>query len=270
MVQQVLCIIIFSSIVGSCLHSRSGWADETPETSRRDLIEAEDRTIAKLNAELQDALHASLKALPAINDGDPEAIEQYSKRGDLRMFLGMFSEAESDYRKMVAIQPSMDSSHWRLGIAMYFAGHPDAAAAQFDKYHAFDNIDRENGIWRYLSHREAFGREKALQQLLKYDKDDRPPFREVYKLFEGTMTPAEVLGSVGPDLSESSRASRLFYAHLYIGLNHAVEGEKAAALTSLRASTLNSWPRKAGFGPDYMWHIGRLRYNQLMLDPASR
>jgi lipoprotein NlpI len=216
-----------------------------------------------MNKELTTELEGQLKALPAIVDTEADAVGKYSRRGDLHMFLGKFAEAESDYKKMSMINPDLDASHWRLGIAMYFAQHPEDAAAQFDKYHSFDNVDRENGIWRYLSHRAAFGKEKAREQLLKYEKDDRPPFREVYQLFEGTMTAAQVLQSISPDLPESSRKSRLFYAQLYVGLNDAVEDKPESALKALREAVKNDWPREAGFGPEYMWHVGRLQYLRL-------
>lgn len=225
--------------------------------------EAADAEILAMNKELTTELEGQLKALPAIIDTDADAVGKYSRRGDLHMFLGKFAEAEADYKKMSAIKLDLDASHWRLGIAMYFAQHPEDAAAQFDKYHSFDNIDRENGIWRYLSHRAAFGKEKAREQLLKYEKDDRPPFREVYQLFEGTMTADQVLQSISPDLPESSRQSRLFYAQLYVGLNDAVEDKSEAALKALREAVRNEWPREAGFGPDYMWHVGRLEYLRL-------
>ena len=225
--------------------------------------EAADAEILAMNKELTAELEGQLKALPAIVDTDADAVGKYSRRGDLHMFLGKFAEAEADYKKMSALKPDLDASHWRLGIAMYFAQHPEDAAAQFDRYHSFDNVDRENGIWRYLSHRAAFGKEKAREQLLKYEKDDRPPFREVYQLFEGTMTADQVLQSISPDLPESSRRSRLFYAHLYVGLNDAVEDKPEAALKALREAVKNEWPREAGFGPDYMWHVGRLEYLRL-------
>lgn len=239
--------------------------DETAAT-KTESAESEkirDEQIASLNKELTASLEKQLIAFPAINDADPEAIDRYSQRADLQIFLGKFSQAESDYKKMVKLKPDLDASHWRLGIAMYFAGHPEEAAAQFDRYHSFDNVDRENGIWRYLSHRMAFGKEKAKEQLLKYEKDDRPPFREVYGLFEGKLSPGDVLKSIDPGLSDSQRTSRLFYAQLYIGMNSAAEGEKAQALDSLREATLNPWPKQAGFGPNYMWQIGRLQYLKL-------
>lgn len=224
---------------------------------------AADAEILAMNQELTTELEGQLKALPAIVDTDADAVGKYSRRGDLHMFLGRFAEAEADYKKMSALKPDLDASHWRLGIAMYLAGHPEDAVAQFDKYHSFDNVDRENGIWRYLSHRAAFGKVKAREQLLKYEKDDRPPFREVYQLFEGTMTADQVLRSISPDLPESSRQSRLFYAQLYVGLNDAVDDKPESALKALREAVKNDWPREAGFGPDYMWHVGRLQYLHL-------
>ena len=225
--------------------------------------EAADAEIQAMNKELTAELEGQLKSLPAIVDTDADPVGKYSRRGDLHMFLGKFAEAEADYKKMSELKPDLDASHWRLGIAMYLAGHPEDAAAQFDKYHSFDNVDRENGIWRYLSHRAAFGKEKAREQLLKYEKDDRPPFREVYQLFEGTMTADQVLQSISPDLPESSRQSRLFYAQLYVGLNEAAEENPDAALKALGKAVRNEWPREAGFGPNYMWHVGRLQYLHL-------
>lgn len=227
------------------------------------LAEEQDKTIALLNKDLQDSLSRQLDSIPKIHPEDPNAVDAYSRRGDLLMFLGRFDAAEADYKQMVTLNPDLDSSHWRLGIAMYFAGHPEQAAEQFDKYHSFDNVDRENGIWRYLSHRAAFGKEMARKQLLKYEKDDRPPFREVYRLFDGSLSPAEVLSAIPANLEESPRDSRLFYSHLYIGLNSAAEGQSDKAIHSLRLATLNNWPRKAGYGPNYMWHIGRLKYLEL-------
>ncbi len=222
-----------------------------------------ERRLKKIHDDETSKYEEQLRGLTPIIDTAANAVDQYSRRGDLHLFLGEFQKAEDDYRAMVRLNPELDASHWRLGIAMYFAGHPEDAAAQFDRYHSFDNVDRENGIWRYLSHRKAFDREKARQQLLKYEKDDRPPFREVYRLFDGTMTPDQVLAAIPEKASQSDRDSRLFYSNLYIGLNHSAEGRLAEAKTALREATLNAWPQRAGYGPNYMWHVGRLQLNLL-------
>lgn len=213
---------------------------------------------------LQDTLTVRLQqqfaAFPVIDEASGNAVMQYSGRGDLRMFLGQFPEAVSDYQQMVRLQPAIDVSHWRLGIALFFAGRHQEAAQQFDKYHAFDQVDRENGIWRYLSHYRAYGAEQARKELLRYEKDDRPPFPEVYRLFEGTLTREQVLSAIPADLSEDARRSRLFYSDLYIGFHEMVQGKNDVACRHLGEAVRNQWPRTAGYGPDYMWHVGRLQY----------
>ena len=221
------------------------------------------RRVEVLNSQLMDSLTEQLREKGSIDDAASDAVDQYSARGDLQMFLGEFEKAEADYLQMVKLKPALDASHWRLGIAMFFANHPKQAAEQFDRYNSFDNIDRENGIWRYLSHYRAFGKVEAKRQLLRYEKDDRPPFKDVYRLFDGTLTASDVMQAIPKNLEKESRESRLFYSHLYIGMNEVIEGQIEDAKSSLLAATLNPWPRKAGFGPNYMWHIGRLQYLEL-------
>lgn len=239
--------------VRTAADERSGSGSSTEEVMAFD----------KINAELNASLSKTLMSLKPVDAKAADAVNQYSSRGDLYMFLGRFKDAESDYLEMVRLKPELDVSHWRLGIAMFFAGHPEDAARQFDKYNSYDNVDRENGIWRYLSHYRAFGRDEARRQLLRYEKDDRPPFREVYQLFEGGLGEAAVLKAIPDGLRGSDREARLFYSHLYIGMKQVVEGRTDAATDSLRAATLNSWPAKAGTGPRYMWHVARLQYLEL-------
>ena len=227
-------------------------------------------TITEIETQITRELEEQLALVPPIRDVDPDAVRAYSRRGDLRIFLGRYAEAVSDYRQMVVLDPDSDKSHWRLGIALFFAEDYAAAAAQFDKYHSFYDVDRENGIWRYLSHYRAFGAERARAELLRYEKDDRPPFPHVYRLFDGTLTPADVLLAVKPDLEESQRQPQLFYSHLYIGMHHVVEDRTDDAQSALRLAVENPWPRKAGFGPGYMWHVGRLQYFRLLRErPAG-
>lgn len=195
-------------------------------------------------------------------DGKNEDL--YSRRGDAYFFRGKFAEAVADYDKMIELQPDTAPSHWRRGIALFYAGKYEAAAKQFEDYHSFDDIDRENGIWRYFSQRKAFGLEKARQGLLKYKKDDREPFPDVYKLFAGEITPDEILRHVATaKIDEAELEKRLFYAELYIGLNEAVEGRNDSARAHLRRAVMNNWGRRAGYGPNFMWHVGRVQFELL-------
>ncbi|MEO2031903.1 MAG: BTAD domain-containing putative transcriptional regulator [Planctomycetaceae bacterium] len=192
-----------------------------------------------------------------------DAVAVHSRRGDALLFLGEYARAVTEYRSMVTLQPKLDASHWRLGIALYFADQPEAAAEQFDKYHSFDDVDRENGIWRFLCHHRAYGAERAAKELLRYDKDDRQPFPIVYRLFDGSITPKEALEEIPQSLPAAERDKRLFYTNLYVGLLKTVQDDPVAARAALFDATSRKWPRTAGFGPNYMWHVARLQFDEL-------
>ncbi len=186
------------------------------------------------------------------------------ERGDAFFKLGNFAESVADYEKMLERDPALEKSHWRRGIALFYAGQYEKAARQFESYNSYDNVDRENGIWRYFSQLKAFGKEKAREGLLRYAKDDREPFPDVYQLFEGKRTPEQILEKIkSAEIPDDQREGRYFYAHLYIGLNFAVENKPDEARAHLRKAVANSWGPKGGYGPNYMWHVGRLHYELL-------
>ncbi|MBS0205036.1 MAG: hypothetical protein JSS49_19180 [Planctomycetes bacterium] len=238
------------------------------------LTAAEDIPAAPLSAEqsadLTRAFEKSQAEATKAIEANPKNLEAFSRRGDANFFLGRFDDAVADYDQMIQLDETQASSHWRRGIALFYAGKFKDAAAQFESYHSFDQVDRENGIWRYLSQYKAHGKDKAREGLLKYEKDDREPFPSVYKLFAGAMTPEEILEKIeAAKLPKDEREKRLFYAHLYIGLNDAVEGDSAAAEQHLRLATLNTWGPRAGYGPNYMWHVGRLHEALLRSKPKK-
>lgn len=209
-------------------------------------------------------LQQSVDKLTTAIKTDSENDDLYSQRGDALFFLGDFKEAVADYDKMVALKPDLDASHWRRGIAYFYAGRYADAAAQFERYHSFDNVDRENGIWRYLSQSMDKGREEAQKELLRYEKDDREPFGDVYQLFAGKITPDQILAHIAAaKIDDRERQKREFYAHLYIGLHLAVLKEDAAALQHLDKAAANKWPAGAGYGAHYMWRVAKLHEAQL-------
>lgn len=194
----------------------------------------------------------------------PNNVDGYSRRGDAFFFRGKFAEAAADYEKMVELEPNLETSHWRKGIAYFYARRYKDAATQFENYHQFDNVDRENGIWRYLSQTKALGREKAREGLLKYEKDDREPFPDVYRLFSGELTGDEVVKRIDDArITPREREQRLFYAELYVGLDDFVEGRLDSAEKHLGAAAKNNWGSKAGGGPGWMWHVARVHHDLL-------
>lgn len=213
---------------------------------------------------LNKRLDEEISQLTSQIEKSPKTIDLYSRRGDAWFFRGKFAEAVADYEKMVELNPKLDASHWQKGIACFYAGRYEDAARQFEIYHSYDNVDRENGIWRYLSQAKAFGRDKAREGLLKYEKDDRQPFPDVYRMFSGELSGEEVLKRINDaELSPRERQKRLFYAELYVGLNEFVEGQLGSAEKHLEQAAKNEWGSKAGGGPGYMWHVARLHRDLL-------
>jgi lipoprotein NlpI len=217
-----------------------------------------------LRERLHKRLDAEIAELTAKIDKSPGTVDLFSRRGDAWFFRGRFTEAVGDFDKMIELKPDLETSHWRRGIALFYAGRYKDAARQFEIYHSFDNVDRENGIWRYLSQVKALGKDEARKGLLKYQKDDREPFPDVYRLFAGEMTGAAILERITrAKISDEERAKRLFYAELYIGLNDFVEGDSLSAETHLGQAVKNRWGESAGGGPQWMWNVGRVHYDLL-------
>ena len=203
------------------------------------------------------------KAITAAMDKMPVSIRLLSRRGDARVFLGNFPGAISDYEGMIAQDPAQDAPHWRLGIAYYFDGHFPKAAAQFEKYHAFDNRDRENGVWKFFSQARADGIDTARKGLLRYTQFDREPFPSVYKMLAGEMTPAAVLAEVNQKgLQADTRV--VFFAKYYAGVMESLSGHKAEGFKLVEEAVALFTPDSAGRdGPGYMWHSARLHAAQL-------
>jgi lipoprotein NlpI len=238
------------------------------------LCEADERVDDATTVEWREKFHRQLDdeiaSITRRIRQSPKEVNLYSQRGDKNFFRARFADAVRDYDSMVELDPDLEASHWRRGIALFYAGRYEDAARQFEIYHTFDNIDRENGIWRYLSQMKGAGREKARQGLLKYEKDDREPFPHVYRLFAGELTAQEVLTrSIPAGIPTDERHKREFYARLYVGLDLYVNDQAAGALPHLREAVRNPWGARAGGGPGYMWHVARVHHDLLRDAPPK-
>jgi lipoprotein NlpI len=202
------------------------------------------------------------KASLAIKE-NPQLVRGWSGRGDMRLFLGDFKGAKSDFEKMIQLDPSLEVSHWRLGIAYFYLKEYDKAARQFEIYHNYDAIDRENGIWRFMSQFKSKGLRTAREGLLTYKKDDRPPYPLLYEMFAGRLKPDEVFTEIEKvNYPENYRNRVLFHATLYVGIYlELVEGNKEMAGNLLRKAFENKYGRASG---TYMWQVARLHYFQLL------
>lgn len=215
---------------------------------------------ARLDRDADEAVERWSKVLEV----DARNVNAYSRRGDARFRKGLFKEALADYDRMVELEPALEKGHWRRGLAYYFVGEPARGARQFEAYHGHDDVDRENGLWRYLCMAKAQGRDAARGALLKYEKEDREPLPAVYRVLSGEGKAEDILPAIEKaSIDEVDKETRRFYAHLYLGLILEVDGKTEAAVEHLKKATANRWAPAAGFGPSFMWHVARLKYEQL-------
>jgi tetratricopeptide (TPR) repeat protein len=198
-----------------------------------------------------------------IAKGKP-TVAMYSRRGDANFFLSNFEEAVKDYKKMIELDPRQDGPHWRLGVALYFAGDSENAAKQFEKYYAQDvtGTDRETGIWHFIARAGIDGVSTARLEMLRYTKPDREPFNGLYDLFGDVWTREEFFR----DLSRRGLITDkqvMFYAQLYAGINEDLNGHRDDAIKYIRMAAGSEWGKKATGGPAYMWQVARVLLNAL-------
>ena len=72
---------------------------------------------------------------------------------------------------MIRLDPLLEVSHWRPGITYFYLQEYDKAARQFEICHNYDEVDRENGIWHFMSQYKREGLKAVRDGLLIYEKD---------------------------------------------------------------------------------------------------
>jgi tetratricopeptide (TPR) repeat protein len=212
---------------------------------------------------MRQELTRQLEEFSAALARDPGSIRTLSSRGDTHLFLGKFEEAVADYEKMIALDPGLDASHWRLGIAYHFTRQWEKSSAQFAKYHSYDGRDRENGVWKFFADTRRHDFATARREMLKYTRFDREPFPAIYDLLAGRTTPEQFQAHLDEKQLAGNRQV-MFFAHYYRGLFQKWSGEHEKALTDLRAAVGLFPPEKAmSGGPGYMWQCARLHLKML-------
>lgn len=211
---------------------------------------------------------SKLTAANAALAREPNVIGEYSERGDAHLFLGEYPAAVADFEKMIALDPAQDAPHWRLGIAYYFAGDLTKSARQFEKYHAYDGRDRENGIWKFLAQAKVDGIGKARAEMLVYTRFDREPFPALYEMFAGKKTADEVFAEMEKK-GLAADEGVLFFANYYGGLDEELRGHRARALELVGKAVASPLGRSARGGAVYMWQVARLHYDRMNSEEAK-
>jgi lipoprotein NlpI len=200
----------------------------------------------------------AVKDLTKCVELDKKNVEAYSLRGAAHFMLGKFDESVADFDREIALEPKRASGHWRRGISLYYAGKYEGGAKQFagDKQVFADDV--ENAVWHFMCVSKKDGKKKALASVLKIGKDGRTPMMEVYELYKGKLKPEDVLKAANAGkLSDEQRKPQLFYAHLYLGIYHDLEGDQKKAVEHLKKAAKDY---QIGH---YMGEVARVHLEQL-------
>ncbi len=184
---------------------------------------------------------------------DPTLDDALDHRGSAAFLTGRIADSARDFDRYVERRPEELPGHWRRGITLYYAGRFEEGARQFAAYEKVDTNDVENAVWHYLCNARAVGPAQARTKMLKIGKDRRVPMTEVYEMFLGRKTPADVLAAAeAGTVSKDERRQRLNFAHLYLGLYYESQGDPARSLEHMT--------RAAGdyAMPNYMGDVARV------------
>ena len=239
---------LICGVAVTCL--RGAWAEQ-PDVeelvSRAQLAAREDQS--------ERAIELATQALAR----DPDASEALYLRGRERFRRGQFLGSLADFDRLIKVRPGRAPSLWERGISCYYAGRYDDGVKQFSAYQGFDDSDVENAVWHVLCLSRLEGLPTARRQMLRIRDDRRLPMRSVYEMFEGTKTPADVLGQISAaDVTPAQRHAAYFYGHLYIGLYYEAEGDAAKARSHLTTAA-QRYPID-----HYMWDVARVHATYLL------
>jgi lipoprotein NlpI len=197
---------------------------------------------------------------------EPKHATAYYLRGREHFRLGAVKKSSADFDRYVELKPAVESRQWERGIADYYAGNYDKGAKQFALYQTYHDNDVENAVWRYLCMAAAGDHtpealKNARAELLPIENDRRVPMMQVYAMYRGEMKPTEVLAAAeAGELTARQKNAQLFYAHLYVGLYHAAQGERELEREHILAAEKHKIDHT-------MWDVAHVHANQLRVQP---
>src|SRR5262245_35127252 len=169
---------------------------------------------------------------------DPRAILD---RAIEDFLAGRLTESVAGFDRVAALAPTAAPQLWQRGIALYYVGRYQDCRAQFESHRTVNPNDVENPAWHFMCVAKAESPAKARAALLPVGPDQRSPMREIYRMFQGTTTPEQIL-----TLGYSEPSAR-FFAELYVGLYYDAIGEKAKATEHLRAAAAKTFASAGGY-----------------------
>ena len=156
-----------------------------------------------------------------------------------------------------------------LGIAYFYLSDFSKAARQFEIYHQYDNVDRENGIWRFMSRYMVLGCRKLVityfyiqKMIATHTLGYMQCMLEIYCLSKYLRR------SKSNHFWKRYETRVLFHANFYVGIFlELIEDSPMNALHYLEQAVSNEYGRATG---TYMWQVARLHHQQLLLSIKNK
>lgn len=165
---------------------------------------------------------------------------------------GRVEQSLEGFDRVARLSPADAPYLWQRGIAQYYAGKFRECRDMFASHRTVNPDDVENAAWHFLCVARAESPEAARKQMLPVGPDARVPMREVYQMFAGRMTQAQVMRVAGND------ASAQFFARLYVGLYLEASGQRDAGRTQIEIAAEDRFARVGG----YMHDVARVHLMQ--------
>jgi lipoprotein NlpI len=189
----------------------------------------------------------------ALQAPQPEDARAVLDRAVADFLAGRIEASVAGFDRVARLAPAAAPQLWQRGIALYYAGRYADCRAQFEAHRLVNPDDVENAAWHFLCVARAESPARARAVLLPVGPDPRVPMRQIYDLFRGAATPADVLAAAG------KAPPGLFYAHLYVGLHFEALGNPSRALEHITAAASERY-REAG---GYMHAVARIHLARL-------
>ena len=148
------------------------------------------------------------------------------------------------FDRIARLSPADAPYLWQRGIAQYYGGKFRECRDMFVSHRTVNPDDVENAAWHFLCVARAESPEAARKQILPVGPDARRPMREVYQMFKGEMTQAQVLKAAGTDPAAQ------FFARLYIGLYLEATGNRDAGRAQIEIAAEDRYARVGGYMND--------------------
>jgi lipoprotein NlpI len=162
-------------------------------------------------------------------------------RGVAEFEQGRFAASAAAFDELAKMMPDRAPQLWQRGIALYYAGRFVDCRRQFESHRTVNPDDVENAAWHFLCVAREQNPEAARASLLPVGPDPRSPMREVYEMFRGVTTPDAVMKAAGTG-SEGQ-----FYGNLYVGLYLEATGQRALALSHIKAAASDRYEAVGGY-----------------------